>query len=90
MDEEHRALDVERRTHELLAAGAAAELRLLKEERKAEKRLAKARGELAKAARQLEKAQRGLARSRAAVDAADADLRQCQARRAAGAAVAQD
>lgn len=80
------AQDLERqnRTVELLTAGAEAEMRLLKDERKAEKRLTEAKATLASDEARLLRAQQRLERSRAAVAAAEATLREVQARRAAG------
>jgi hypothetical protein len=69
---------------ELLLAGADAEQRLLREERKAERRLETARAAMEKDAARLRKAQQRLERSRAAVSAAEAELRACQTRRATG------
>ncbi len=68
----------------LLAAGAEAEMHLLKSERKAEKRLAEAMAALASDEARLLRAQQRLERSRAAVAAAEAALREVQDRRAAG------
>ena len=78
------------RTLELLTAGAVAELRLLRKERKAERRLADALATLASDEVRLRKAQQRLERSRAAVAAAEATLREVQASRAAGPTRAQD
>ncbi len=83
-------VDLEHRTLDLLAAGAKAELQLLRAERKAEKRLAEAMASLASDEARLLRAQQRLERSRAAVDAAVATLREIQARRAAGPARDQD
>ena len=69
---------------ELLAAGAEAELRLLKRERKAEHRLAQARETLAADEQRLERAKRRVAASAEAVADAEAKLREAQAARAAG------
>lgn len=74
----------------LLAAGAEAELRLLRVERKAEKRLTEALASLAADEARMLRAQQRLERSREAVAAAQAALREAQARRAAGSAPAQD
>jgi hypothetical protein len=76
--------DTQRRAGKLLAAGAEAELQLLKTERKAEKRLTDAMAALAIDEARLLRAQQRLERSRAAVAAAEAALREVQARRAAG------
>jgi multidrug resistance efflux pump len=83
-------LDMRHRTSNLLAAGAEAELHLLRSERKAEKRLAKAMASLASDEARLLRAQQRLERSRAAVAAAEATLRGVQAQRAAGPARDQD
>jgi hypothetical protein len=82
--------DQQRRTVKLLAAGAEAELHLLRTERKAEKRLAEALASLAGDEARLLRALQRLERSRASVAAAEAALREVQARRAAGPARAQD
>jgi hypothetical protein len=82
--------DQQRRTVKLLAAGAEAELDLLRSERKAEKRLAEVLASLAGDEARLLRAQQRLERSRASVAAAEAALREIQARRAAGPARAQD
>jgi hypothetical protein len=76
--------DLESRARELLRQGVAAELTLLKQERKAEQRLATARSALAEDETRLRKAQSRLDRSREAVATAEATLRDFQARRAAG------
>lgn len=77
-------LDVQNRTQELLTAGATAELRLLKDERKAERRLADAMATLKSDETRLLKIQQRVERSRAAVVTAEANLREFQTRRAAG------
>ena len=82
--------DNQSRSVKLLAAGAAAELDLLKDERKAEKRLAEAMASLASDEARLLRAQHRLERSRESVAAARATLREVQARRANGPAGAQD
>ena len=74
----------QRRKLKLLADGAEAELKLLKSERKAEKRLTEAMAALSIDEARLLRAQQRLQRSRAAVAAAEATLREVQARRAAG------
>lgn len=68
----------------LLTAGAEAELRLLKAERNAEKRLAEAKAMLAGDEARLLRAQQRLERSHESVAAAEATLREAQERRAAG------
>jgi hypothetical protein len=78
------ATDAVVRSRQLLQTGAAAEMRLLKQERKAERRLAAARKALADDEAKLERARARVARSLAAVAAAEADLKESQARRAAG------
>ena len=77
-------LNMQQRMQKLLAAGAAAELHLLRSERKAEKRLAEAMAALASDESRLLRAQQRLERSQAAFAAAEATLREVQARRAAG------
>jgi hypothetical protein len=74
----------------LLAAGAEAELQLLRTERKAEKRLAEARAMLARDEARLLQAQQRLERSHESVAAAEAALREVQERRAAGPTQDQD
>jgi hypothetical protein len=74
----------ETRARELLDGAAAAELRLLKQERKAERRLAEAIAGMAGAEARLRKAQELLQSRREDVAAAEAELRECQARRAVG------
>jgi hypothetical protein len=83
-------LDIAIRTQELLRAGADAEMRLLKQERKAEKRLAAALASVAEDELRLQRAQQRIERSRAAVAEAQANLRDAQERRAAGSMLAQD
>ena len=75
---------VERRARELLNAAADAERRLLRQERKAEKRLAEARAVLRDAEARLLRAQERVAEYRQAVLAAEAELRESQRRRAIG------
>jgi predicted ribosome quality control (RQC) complex YloA/Tae2 family protein len=75
---------------ELLAAGATAEWRLLKQERRAEKRLANAIDELSRSEQRLRKAKERLEQSRAAVVAAETALGEAQARRATGPSVVSD
>lgn len=82
--------ETQRRTARLLADGAEAELQLLRTERKAEKRLAEAMAALASDEARLLRAHQRLERSRAAVAAAEATLREVQARRAAGPTPDQD
>jgi hypothetical protein len=76
--------DRQRLMAELLTTGIEAEQRLLREERKAEKRLAEAIESLANDEARLLRAQQRLERSRAAVAAAESSLREAQKRRAAG------
>ena len=76
--------ELQSRTVKVLAAGVEAELQLLRSERKAEKRLAEAMASLASDEARLLRAQQRLERSRATVAAAEATLREVQARRAAG------
>ncbi len=76
--------DLKSRMVKLLAAGAEAELQLLRMERKAEKRLAEARAMLASDQARLLRAQQRLERSQESVAAAEAALREVQERRAAG------
>jgi hypothetical protein len=80
----HQDPDKQSRTMKLLADGAASELGLLKDERKAEKRLAEAMASLASDEARLLRAQHRLERSRELVAAAQANLREVQARRADG------
>jgi len=80
----------EKRTLDLLHTGAEAELRLLKKERKAERRLAEAIAALAADERRLLRAQNRVAVSRSAVSDAETRLREAQAQRASGPAVAHD
>jgi hypothetical protein len=82
--------DKQSRTVELLSAGAAAELDLLRSERKAEKVLAEALASLAGDEARLLRAQHRLERSRESVAAAKATLREVQARRADGPTRLQD
>jgi hypothetical protein len=76
--------DMKSRAEKLLAAGAEAELQLLKSERKAEKRLAQAQAMLAGDEARLVRAQQRLERSHESVAAAEAILREVQERRSAG------
>jgi hypothetical protein len=82
--------DTKTRMVKLLTAGAAAELRLLKMERKAEKRLTDAKAMLASDEARLLRAQQRLQRSHESVAAAEANLREVQERRAAGPTRTQD
>jgi hypothetical protein len=82
--------DKQTRTMKLLTAGAEAEMLLLKSERKAEKRLADAIASLASDEARLLRAQNRLERSRESVAAAEAALREVQARRADGPTQVQD
>jgi hypothetical protein len=75
---------------ELLRTGVEAEQKLLKQERKAEKRLGAALAALAQDEARLEKARARLERSREAMASAEADLRAARARRAAGPDATQD
>ena len=79
-----RDANIKSRMVKLLAAGAEAELQLLRTERKAEKRLAEAVAILASDEARLLRAQQRLERSRAAVVAAEENLHEVQERRAAG------
>ena len=79
-----RDMDLKSQMAKMLAAGAEAELHLLRTERKAEKRLAEARATLAGDEARLQRALQRLERSRAAVAAAEATLHEIQERRAAG------
>jgi hypothetical protein len=90
MNAQNQDGDPRDRILELLAAGSAAELQLLKNERKAERRLADALETLAKDKARLRKVQQRIERSREAVAAAEASLAEVQARRAAGPEQAQD
>jgi len=82
--------DPQSRTRELLTAGATAELRLLKEERKAERRLSDALATLRSDEARLRKIRERVERSREAVAAAEAKLREHQTRRATGPLQSQD
>jgi len=82
--------DKKSRMVKLLSAGAEAELRLLRSERKAEKRLADAMSSFASDEDRLLRARQRLERSRDAVAAAEATLREVQARRADGPVPVQD
>lgn len=84
MSTESSAAAAAERAAALLALGAEAELRLLKRERKAERRLAAARETLAADEMRLERARQRVASSAAAVADAEARLREAQAARAAG------
>ena len=86
----HQDPDKQSRSVKLLAAGAAAELDLLRSERKAEKRLAEAMASLASDEARLLRAQQRLEHSRESVAAAQATLREVQERRADGPTRAQD
>ena len=90
MDSTAQDQDMQHQTARLLAAGAEAELRLLRSERKAEKRLAEAVASLASDEARLLRAKQRLERSREAVAAAEATLREAQARRADGPVQVQD
>jgi hypothetical protein len=72
------------RMAKLLTAGAKGELRLLRMERKAEKRLAEAKAMLASDEARLLRAQQRLERSHESVAAAEATLCEVQERRAVG------
>jgi hypothetical protein len=76
--------DADEQAKDLLQVGATAELHLLKQERRAERRLAKARVTLAEDQHQLERAQHRVAQSQRAVADAEDALRQSRLRRAAG------
>lgn len=90
MPTSHQDPDKQSRSVKLLAAGAAAELDLLRSERKAEKRLAEAMASLASDEARLLRAQQRLEHSRESVAAAQATLREVQERRANGPTRAQD
>jgi hypothetical protein len=90
MPTENEVVSATERALELLSTGAEAELRLLKKERKAERRLADAVAALAADERRLQRAQDRVAASKAAVADAETRLRQAQAQRAAGPAAAHD
>jgi hypothetical protein len=72
------------RAFDLLHTGAQAELRLLKKERKAERRLAAAIATLTADERRLQRAQQRVSASKAAVADAEIRLREAQTQRAAG------
>jgi hypothetical protein len=74
----------------LLRSGASAELKLLKQERKAEKQLAAALAALADDEARLRRAQARLQQRRENVANAEKALLEAQARRAAGPAGSQD
>ena len=76
--------------YDLLLAGAEAELRLLKKERKAERRLAEAMAALADEERRLQQAQLRVAASLTVVAEAEGRLREARAQRAAGPTIDQD
>ena len=82
--------DPQDRIGELLASAAEAELQLLRNERKAERRLAEALEILASDTARLLKTQERMERSREAVVAAQARLGEVQANRAAGPTRVQD
>lgn len=90
MTVEHGAAGPLERAADLLKEGAEAELRLLKRERKAERRLAEARATLAEDEKRLERARKRVASSAAAVAKAETRLSEAQAARAAGPRPAQD
>lgn len=77
-------------TADLLREAAGTEKGLLKQERKAERRLAKARETLADDEARLQKAQARAARTREAVAAAEEALREAQMLRAKGSARSAD
>lgn len=82
--------DKQSRTAKLLSAGAAAELDLLRSERKAENRLAEALAAVASDEARLLRAQHRLQRSRESLALAEVTLREVQARRADGPTHVQD
>jgi hypothetical protein len=82
--------DTQTRAEQLLAAGAAAEQELLRNERKAEKRLADAMASLARDEARLRRAQERLDRSRQSVADAAETLREVQAQRGDGPTWVQD
>ena len=90
MNADEHDQDQRERMLDLLSAGAAAELRLLRKERKAARRLADAMGTLARDEARLQSIQQRVKRRTDAVAAAEARLREAQANRAAGPACAQD
>jgi hypothetical protein len=90
MNDENNDQDPRHRMQELLAAGALAEIRLLKNERKAERHLAAALNTLEGDKARLRKVQQRMKRSRDSVAAARANLQDVQARRAAGPVSPQD
>ncbi len=78
------------RAKELLQAGVAGELELLKQERKAERQLAAAMATLAKHEQRLQRFQSQVEESQKMVFEAEAALRESQTRRAAGPRPPQD
>jgi hypothetical protein len=84
MAKTEREISVEERARELLDSGAAAELRLLKQERKAEQNLSEALAALERDQQRLARALQRVERSQALVATAEAALRECQSRRADG------
>lgn len=90
MAKTERINSVEDRTRELLSAGTAAELRLLKQERRAEGRLAEALARLEVDQQRLARSAHRVERSRSAVDEAAAALQERQEQRAAGPTTGRD
>ena len=84
MSADNHDQDPQDRILDLLAAGAEDELRLLRKERKAERRLADALSVLASDKARLQKVQKRIERSRDVVAEAEARLREVQANRATG------
>ena len=90
MSAENVDQDSATRMQGLLTNGARAELKLLKRERKAERRLAEALTTLAEDSARLRQTQERMERSLEAVSAAQAKLRDAQESRAKGPAGSQD
>ena len=84
MTKENRDEVPEGSSEQLIQAGAESELRLLRQERKAEERLDLAIAVMEKDRARLDRAQERLERSRESVSAAAEVLREAQAERAAG------
>ena len=84
MSSDHSKMTANERVLDLLHTGAEAELRLLKKERKAERRLAAAIETLSADERRLRRAQQRVSASKAAVADAESRLREAQTQRAAG------
>lgn len=84
MNKSKRDVAPEASSQDLIRAGAEAELRLLRQERKAEVRLGAAVAVMEKDQARLQKAQERFERSRDSVDAAATTLREAQSKRAEG------